>query len=265
MNDFLERVISRKREEVAAAKDAAPLPELRALIRDLPPARNFRGALAGEGLALIAEVKRSSPSAGKIAPIPDPAALARSYRAGGAAAVSVLTESGWFGGSLDDLALVKAEIDLPVLRKDFVIDPYQVYQSRAAGADAVLLIAELLEPDNLADYLDRAEEVGLTCLVEAHSKAALENILETPAPVIGINNRNLKDLTVELETSLRLLPLIPRNRIRVAESGIKTAGDARRLAEAGADALLVGETLARSGDPAAAIRELLGYATPAEN
>ncbi len=265
MNDFIEKVIALKREEVAAAKHSAPLTDLRALIRDLPPTRDFRGALAGEGLALIAEIKRSSPSAGKIAPIADPGRLARLYRKGGATAVSVLTESGWFGGSLDDLALVKAEIDLPVLRKDFLIDPYQVYQSRAAGADAVLLISELLRPDILADFLGRAREIGLACLVEAHSEAALENILETPAPIVGINNRDLKSLTVDLETSLRLLPLVPRNRVRVAESGIRTAGDVKRLAAAGADAVLVGETLARSGDSAAKIRELLANETPVEN
>ncbi len=258
MSDFIEKVIALKREEVAASKHSAPLTDLLALIRDLPPTRDFRGALAQEGVALIAEVKRSSPSAGKIAPIADPGRLARLYRKGGAAAISVLTESGWFGGSLDDLALVKAEIDLPVLRKDFIIDPYQLYQSRAAGADAVLLISELLRPDILADFLGRAREIGLACLTEAHSEAALENILETPAPVVGINNRNLNSLTVELETSLRLLPLIPHNRVRVAESGIKTAGDIRRLAGAGADAILVGETLARAEDPSAKIRELLG-------
>ncbi len=257
MNDFIEKVIALKRDEVAAAKTAAPLGELRSLIEGLPETRNFRGALAGEGMALIAEVKRSSPSAGKIAPIADPGKLARLYREGGAAAVSVLTESGWFGGSLDDLAMVKAEIDLPVLRKDFLIDPYQIYQSRAAGADAVLLIAELLDPDTLADFLGRAQELGLACLVEAHSGEALEMILETPAPIVGINNRDLKTLTVDLETSLRLLPLVPEDRIRVAESGIKTATDVRRLDEAGADAVLVGETLARSEDPAAKIRELI--------
>ncbi len=258
MNDFIEKVTALKRKEVAAAKHSAPFADLRALIRDLPPTRDFQSALTGEGLALIAEVKRSSPSAGKIAPIPDPAALARRYQAGGAAAVSVLTERGWFGGSLDDLAMVKAEVDLPVLRKDFIIDPYQIYQSRAAGADAVLLISELLRPDILADFLGRAREIGLACLAEAHSEAALENILETPTPIVGINNRDLKSLTVDLETSLRLLPLVPRNRVRVAESGIRTAGDVRRLVAAGAGALLVGETLAKAGDPAAKIRELLG-------
>jgi len=257
MNDFIEKVIALKREEVAAAKDSAPLQELRSLISDLPETRDFRGALAGEGLALIAEVKRSSPSVGKIAPIADPGKLARLYRKGGAAAISVLTESGWFGGSLDDLAVVKAEVDLPVLRKDFLIDPYQIYQSRAAGADAVLLIAELLEPEVLGDFLDRAEEIGLECLVETHSGEELENILKTPAAIVGINNRNLKTLNVDLETSLRLLPLVPEDRTRVAESGIKTAADVRRLAAAGADAILVGETLARANDPSARIRELL--------
>lgn len=257
MNNFIEMVIALKREEVAAAKTAAPLRELRSLIEDLPKTRDFRGALVEEGLALIAEVKRSSPSAGEIAPIADPGRLANLYRKGGAAAISVLTESGWFGGSLDDLTLVKAEVDLPVLRKDFIIDPYQIYQSRAAGADAFLLIAELLEPDVLADFLGRAEEIGLAGLVEAHSEEALEKILQIPAPIVGINNRNLKTLTVNLDTSLRLLPLVPSDRIRVAESGVKTAQDVRRLAAAGADAVLVGETLARAEDSAQKIKELL--------
>ncbi|MDP8235890.1 MAG: indole-3-glycerol phosphate synthase TrpC [Candidatus Erginobacter occultus] len=257
MNDFIKKVIALKREEVAAAKTAAPLRELRSLISDLPETRDFRGALAGESLALIAEVKRSSPSAGKIAPIADPGRLARLYREGGAAAISVLTESGWFGGSLDDLAMVKAEVDLPVLRKDFIIDPYQLHQSRAAGADAVLLIAELLEPETLADFLGRAEEIGLACLVEAHSGEALKMVLNTPAVIVGINNRDLKTLTVDLETSIRLLPLVPEDRVRVAESGVKTAEDIRRLTVASADAVLVGETLARAEDPTAKIRELL--------
>ncbi len=257
MNDFLKKVTEFKQEEVAAAKESVPLAELRSMTRDLPPARDFRGALAGEGIALIAEVKRSSPSAGHIAPIGDPGRRARLYRQGGAAAVSVLTESGWFGGSLDDLATVKAEVNLPVLRKDFIIDPYQIYQSRLAGADAVLLIAELLEPETLADFLGRAKEIGLACLVETHSEEALAGILKTPAPIVGINNRDLKTLTVDLEISFRLLPLVPEDRIRVAESGIKNAGEVRRLAAAGADAVLVGETLARAEDPSGKIRELL--------
>ncbi len=242
---------------MAAAKKAVPLAEVRSLIRDLPETRDFRLALSGKRPALIAELKRSSPSAGKIAPIADPGRLGRLYQKGGAAAVSVLTESGWFGGSLDDLALVKAEVDLPVLRKDFIIDPYQIYQSRLTGADAVLLIAELLGKDILADFLGRAEELGLACLVEAHSEEALKMVLATPAPIVGINNRNLKTLTVDLETSLRLLPLVPSDRIRVAESGIKSAPDVKRLTESGADAVLVGETLARAEDPAEKIRELL--------
>lgn len=257
VNSFLQQLIEYKRQEVAAAKKVAPLAELLSRIRDLPRIRDFRSALCGQKTALIAEVKRSSPSEGKIAPILDSGRLARLYQKGGAAAVSVLTESGWFGGSLNDLAMVKAEVDLPVLRKDFLIDPYQIYQSRAAGADAVLLIAELLEPPTLADFLDRAEEIGLACLVEAHSEKALQMVLNTPAEIVGINNRSLKTLSVDLETSIRLLSLIPEDRIRVAESGIKTAEDVRRLAAAGADAVLIGETLVRAEDPTAKIRELL--------
>ncbi|KQC13539.1 MAG: hypothetical protein APR56_05145, partial [Methanosaeta sp. SDB] len=240
MSVFLEQARQLKQKEVAAAKESVPLAELRSMTRDLPPTRDFRGALTGRGTALIAEVKRSSPSVGRIAPITEPGDLARSYREGGAAAVSVLTESGWFGGSLDDLARVREAVLLPVLRKDFVIDPYQVYQSRLAGADAVLLIAEMLAPDRLADFLGRAAEIGLACLVEAHSEDALEMVLKTPAAIIGINNRNLKTLAVDLQTSLRLLPLVPEDRIRVAESGIKSAGDVRRLADGGADAVLIG-------------------------
>ncbi len=257
MSVFLEQVRQLKREEVAAAKKVAPLAELLSRVRDLPKSRDFRSALRGQKTALIAEVKRSSPSEGKIATISNPGRLVRHYQKGGAAAVSVLTENSWFGGSLNDLTMVKAAIELPVLRKDFLVAPYQIYQSRAAGADAVLLIAELLEPPTLADFLGRAEEIGLACLVEAHSEEALQMVLNTPAGIIGINNRNLKTLSVNLETSIRLLALIPEDRVRVAESGIKTAEDIRRLATAGADAVLIGETLVRSGDPEAKTRELL--------
>jgi len=257
MSLFLEQARLIKEKEVAAAKESVPLAELRSMTRDLPTPRDFRGALAGRGISLIAEVKRASPSAGRISPIADPGGLARSYREGGAAAVSVLTESGWFGGSLDDLARVREAVPLPVLRKDFIIDPYQIYQSRLAGADAVLLISELLTLERLADFLGRAAEISLACLVEAHSEEALEKVLKTPASIVGINNRNLQTLAVDLANSRRLLPLVPENRIRVAESGIKSAGDVRLLADAGAAAVLVGEALTRSGNPAAKIEELL--------
>ncbi len=246
-----------KEAEVAERKRELPPEELRARIRDLPPPRDFRGALGKPGFSLIAEVKRASPSAGTIADDLDPVALALLYQDGGAAAISVLTESGYFGGSLDDLRAVKKAVTLPVLRKDFIIDEYQIYESRSAGADAVLLIAEMLDGEELERFLGTAAGIGLPCLLECHSGEELEKAIGTPVGIIGINNRDLKTLEVDLETSLRLLSLIPEDRLKVAESGIRTADDVRRLVAAGADAILVGETLVRSGNVKATIKELI--------
>jgi len=256
MNDFLKKIAGIKRGEVKAARARVSLNELKAICRDLAPTRPFETALSGEGIALIAEVKRASPSAGIIRDRFDPAALARAYEKGGAAAVSVLTEENYFLGDLDHLRLVKKAVRLPVLRKDFIIDEYQIYQSRAAGADAILLIVELLDRERLGDFLAIARSLKLACLVEAHGKKDLEKAIAAEAAIIGVNNRDLKTLLVDLETSFNLLPLIPVGRLRVSESGIKTAADVSRLRAAGAHAVLVGEALLRDRNSAEKIKEL---------
>ncbi len=256
MNDFLGKIVDVKREEVRAARAAAPLPALRSRCRDLPPPRPFAAALRREGLSVIAEAKRASPSAGIIRDPFDPAGIARACERGGAAALSVLTEGSCFLGSLDHLRRAREAVRLPVLRKDFIVDEYQVYESAAAGADAILLIAELLDFRRLRDYLALAKNLGLACLVETHGKKELEKALEAGAEIVGVNNRDLKTLRVDLGVSLELLPLIPDGRVKVSESGIRSAEDAARLRAAGADALLVGEAILRSGDIADTIRIL---------
>ncbi len=258
MNDFLANIKLFKQDEVEGLKAALPLSELKKGLSDLPLPRDFEGALRGAGISLIAEVKKSSPSAGSITCDFDPSALASAYREGGASAISVLTDKNYFGGSLKHLAAARAAVPLPVLRKDFIVDQYQIYESRRAGADAVLLIAEMLSEDELAAFLELASGLGLACLTEAHSAGELEKAISAGAKIIGINNRDLKTFRVDLRTSLELLPRIPEGRLKVSESGIKTADQVEELARAGADAILVGETLMRSGDRAEKIQELLG-------
>ena len=258
MENFLTKIQFLKREEIEARKIKCPLSELKARIVDLPPSRDFRAALSGEKLSLVAEVKRASPSAGIISSDFDPAAIARFYAEGGASAISVLTEKNYFGGHLDHLRAVKEAVELPVLRKDFIFDDYQLYESRAAGADAVLLISELLAEEEMKELLELGSSLGLSCLVEAHGRRELEKTLAAGSEIVGINNRNLKTMEIDLKISIELLPLIPAGRIKVSESGIRSGEEAARLAGAGADAILVGEALIRSDDKIGKIRELLG-------
>ena len=257
MSDFLNTIRRLKEGEIAVLEEEIPLKVLNTMIRDLPPPRDFQTALAKPGISLIAEVKKSSPSAGVIAGELEPETISLEYETGGAAAISVLTESTYFGGELAELIAVKRAVKIPVLRKDFIIAPYQIYEARAAGADAILLIAELLNREDLSDYLRLAHNLGLSCLVESHNREELEKAIESGAEIIGVNNRNLKTLKVDLETSIKLLPLIPGDRIRVSESGIKTAANVENVSGAGADAILVGETLVRSKDPGLKIGELI--------
>ena len=257
MSDFLNTIRRLKEEEIATLEQQTPIKALKTVILDLPPARDFRAALRRPGISLIGEVKKSSPSAGIIAEKLDPASIALEYEIGGASAISVLTESAYFGGDLSDLTAVKKTVELPILRKDFIIDPYQVYEARAAGADAILLIAELLDLEQLTDYLRLAHDLGLSCLVESHSREELEKAIKSGAEIIGVNNRNLKTLKVNINTSIKLLPLIPPDRIRVAESGIKSVEDVESVSRAGADAILVGEALVRSKNPGLKIGELI--------
>lgn len=262
MIDFLNTIKRLKKEEYAVKRAATSLEKLRSQLPNLPGVRDFKAALQSPGISLIAEVKKSSPSAGLIAGNLNPASVARQYEAGGASAISVLTESTYFKGEDSDLLSVKDAVNLPVLRKDFIIDPYQIYESRVIGADAILLIAELLSPDKLIEFIEIAHDLELACLVEAHDREELEKTIKSGAKIIGINNRNLKSLKVDISTAGQLIPLIPEGRIKVAESGIKSSIDVKFLYEAGADAILVGETLVRSKNPMEKTRELLSWFSP---
>ena len=255
---FLDKIRPRKLEEVEQRRGRTPLPELKAGVRDLPPTRDFTGALASSKITVIAEIKRASPSAGAISSETDPAARARLYREGGAGAVSVLTESAFFAGELGDLKLVREAIELPVLRKDFILDPYQVWEARTAGADAVLLIAEFVAAKKLRELLELSHSLGLDALVEAHGAEGLDRALAAGARIVGINNRDLVSLRVDPGTAQKLLPLVPPDRLRVAESGMSTATQVEAARQAGADAVLVGEALMRAGDPVRALRRLRG-------
>ncbi len=259
MSTVLERILEVKRREVESAKAAVPQRELAAQLADAPPPRPFvEPLLHPDRVGLIAEVKRASPSAGLIRPDFDPVQIALAYRQGGADCLSVLTDAEFFQGSLDYLKAIRSRVELPVLRKDFLIDPYQIYQARAAGADAVLLIAECLEQDQLRRLYELACQLGMTPLVEIYQPENLQRVVELGVRLIGINNRNLHTFQTRLEHTLELLPQIPQDRVVVSESGIRTAEDVRRLRAAGARAVLVGEHLMRQDDPAQAVRQLLG-------
>ncbi len=260
MSDILQRILARKHEEVAERSARLPLAQLEQRCRQAPPLRPFRAALqariaAGQP-AVIAEVKRASPSQGLIRPDFDPAAIARSYQAAGAACLSVLTDIDFFQGSDDYLQQARAACELPVLRKDFVVDPWQLYESRALGADCVLLIAAALDDDALARLLDVAAQLHLDALVEVHDRAELDRALALPAPLIGINNRDLRSFKVNLQTTLDLRPRVPQERLLVTESGIGSREDVARLRAAGIDAFLVGERFMRAPDPGSELARL---------
>ena len=258
---ILDEIFAHKRIEVELRREALPLDEVRALAAGAEPALDFSTALRrrdGERPALIAEVKCASPSRGQIARNFDPLALARAYQANGASAISVLTDERYFKGSLEILQQIAGlRPRLPLLRKDFLLDPYQVYEARAAGADAVLLIAAHLALEQLAELHALAGELGMAALVEVHSPEDLEKALAACRPgLVGINNRDLRDFSVNLETTLRLRPQVPPGICLVAESGIHTVEDVNRLAAAGVDAVLVGEALVAANDVAGKVRSL---------
>lgn len=252
---MLQPIIEATRHRVEFVVDRAS--EFEAEARDATPARDFVGALDGARLAVIAEIKRRSPSAGVLSAALDPAEQAARYQKGGASAISVLTEPEFFDGSLDDLRAVGQRVDLPVLRKDFVLDPAQIWESRAAGADAVLLIIAAVGED-AAQLISVAEEAGITPLVEVHDEAEAEIALGAGAAVIGVNNRDLATFTTDLAVAERLAPLVASARARIAESGIVDEVDAQRMAAAGYDGVLVGEAAVRADDPAALIGLLRG-------
>jgi indole-3-glycerol phosphate synthase len=254
----LDDIVAGVREDLSRRRCEASEADLRARILELPPAVDPFPAFRRDGSSVIAEVKRRSPSRGDLAEIPDPAALATAYQQGGAAAVSVLTEGRRFGGSLADLDAVRAAVDVPVLRKDFVVDPYQLLEARAHGADLVLLIVAALPGEQLQTLYDRARELGLTPLVEVHDEAEAERAARLGAPLVGVNARDLKTLEVDAATFGKVAPTLPDGVVIVAESGVATTADVRRLVGEGADAVLVGEALVRDGDPAAAVRAMTG-------
>ncbi len=254
----LDDIVAGVREDLLRRQTEVPETELRARLLDVPPARDPLPTFRQAGSSVIAEVKRRSPSKGELAGIPDPAALAAAYERGGAAAISVLTEERRFGGSLADLHAVRAAVDLPVLRKDFVVEPYQLLEARAAGADLVLLIVAALPGDVLVHLHDVARELGLTALVEVHDEPEAERAVDLGATLVGVNARNLKTLDVDPATFAKLAPLLPGEVLKVAESGISGPADVRRHVSEGADVVLVGEALVRDGDPEGAVRAMTG-------
>jgi indole-3-glycerol phosphate synthase len=262
MTDILNRILARKAEEIAERRTRLPLAELSARIAELPDTRGFAAAIEAKiaaGLpAVIAEVKKASPSKGVIRANFDPVAIARSYAAGGAACLSILTDSDFFQGSETFLQQAREACSLPLLRKDFILDPYQVYEARAIGADCILLIAAALDDDVLMQLSLLAAELDLDVLCEVHDEEELERALALPVPLIGVNNRNLRSFETSLETSLSLQELMEYDRILVAESGIHTPEDVVRLRAGGIQAFLVGEAFMRAEDPGAELRRLFG-------
>jgi len=260
MTDILDRILARKVEEIAARHATVPLDDLVARVGDLPDTRGFAAAMEAkiaEGSpAVIAEVKKASPSKGVIRADFHPAEIARSYEAGGAACLSVLTDADFFQGSEAYLQQARAACSLPVLRKDFIIDPYQVYEARAIGADCILLIVAALDDERLMDLSLLAAELDLDVLAEVHDEDELLRALALPVPLVGVNNRNLRTFETSLETSLRLRPLVEPGRIFVTESGIHAREDVARLRDADIDAFLVGEAFMRAPDPGSALRDL---------
>jgi len=253
----LERIVETKRREAAALSGHAS--SLRHACADAPPPLDLEASLRdGESVSLIAEVKRRSPGAGSIRPQLDSARLARDYQAAGAAAVSVLTDGPWFGGSMADLAAVRDEVSIPVLRKDFTLVDEQVLEARAGGADGVLLIVRILDDTRLRGLRELAESLGMTALVEVHGRADLSRALRTGARVVGINNRDLSDFSTTLDTTFALIPEISPDIVIVSESGIHTGADVKRLGSQGVHAVLVGEALLRRQDPAVLARSLVG-------
>lgn len=260
---ILDEILRHKAEEVEAARQAAPLAELRARVAALEDQpRGFARALkdnCGSGwTTIIAEVKKGSPSKGVIRPDFDPVEVAETYEANGAACLSVLTDERFFLGHLRYLSLIREQVRLPLLRKDFLCDPYQLWEARAGGADAVLLIAAALDLHQLRDFAALAGELGLDVLLEVHDERELEVALQVPVELIGINNRDLRTFVTDLGVTERLVPLIPGDRFVVAESGIRDRQDILRLRQAGAGAFLVGESLMREADFGAKLRELIG-------
>jgi len=255
---FLDKIVAEKLDEVEQRQQAVPLPELRAAIMERPAPLDLAAAISGDSLRLIAEVKRASPSRGVIRADLDPVRLAGSYARCGAAAISVLTESRYFGGSRQDLESIRRALpDIPLLRKDFILKPYQVFESYAWGADAVLLIVAILDDNALEELLSLSHALGMQCLVEVHNRNELKRALANNTRIIGINNRDLDTMKVDINVTGQLRPPIPRGRLVVSESGIKGRDEVEKLKEWKVNAMLIGEALVTADDVAAKIKELL--------
>jgi indole-3-glycerol phosphate synthase len=257
----LDEILDGVRADLAERQQAVSLDALKEMAAHAPSPLDALGALRGQGVAVIAEVKRSSPSKGALAAIADPAALAADYESGGAAVISVLTERRRFGGAIDDLAEVRNRVDIPVLRKDFIVTSYQLWEARAYGADLVLLIVAALEQQALISLIERAESIGLTPLVEVHTEDELTRALDAGAKVVGVNARDLSTLRVDRTTFARIAPQIPGNVIKIAESGVRGPHDLLAYASSGADAVLVGESLVTGKDPRSAVADLVAAGT----
>jgi indole-3-glycerol phosphate synthase len=253
----LDSIIAGVREDLAQRESSVSFDEVKRASLAARPPKDAMAVLRQPGIGVIAEVKRASPSAGPLATIADPAELAEQYVAGGARIISVLTEQRRFNGSMADLVAVRAAVDVPVLRKDFVVSPYQVHEARAAGADMVLLVAAALEQNVLVSLLDRTESLGMTALVEVHNEEEADRALEAGATLIGVNSRDLHTLEMDRSVFARLAPGLPSEVIRIAESGVRGPGDLLTYAGYGADAVLVGEGLVTSGDPRVAVTKLV--------
>lgn len=254
---ILDDIVAARKEQLAREQARRPFPEVRAEAEGMAaPAKDFAGALRGNRLAVIAEVKKASPSKGLIKPDFDPVATAKAYEAAGADAVSVLTEERYFQGNGAYLSAIRNAVDLPLLRKDFIFDPYQIYEARVLGADAVLLIAALLSTEAIREFRAVAKSVGLACLTEVHNEEELERVLSAGCPIVGINNRDLTTFQVDITVTGTLAKMLPADTILVAESGMQKSADLRMVREQGADAVLIGETLMRSGDIGAALSSL---------
>ena len=260
MHDVLKRILARKQEEVAERRERVSLFELKARAASAPPVRGFADAIeariAAGAPAVIAEVKKASPSRGVIRPDFDPAAIARSYEAGGAACLSVLPDVDFFQGSDEYLRQARAACAQPVLRKDFIVDPWQLHEARVLGADCVLLIAAALDDRQLAEFAFLAAELGMDVLVEVHDLDELERALPVPARLLGVNNRDLRSFDVSLQATLDLQPMVPADRVLVTESGIASPADVALMRDAGVHAFLVGEAFMRQPDPGEALRGL---------
>jgi indole-3-glycerol phosphate synthase len=254
---ILDKIVDHKRLELVERRQARPIDALEAEARAASPARDAVAALQTRGVSLIAEIKRASPSKGLLHPDLDPTDLAHTYEDNGAAAISVLTDQRFFQGSLDDLRLVREAVNVPVLRKDFVFDPYQVYEARAAGADLVLLIVAILSDQELAALYRLVRDLHMSALIEVHDEGELARALAVGPCIVGINNRDLHTFTVDLGTTARLRPQVPDDVVLVSESGVHTPKDVERLAALGADAMLVGESLVKAQDVGAQVRELV--------